>query len=261
MAELLEEQNESVPTFQWGKYGAVIVGVLGVSMWLQLGLPGLMVEFRFPEPRPWMLLLYVIPLIALYAAVVTRHAALALLVFPISLLPAIAGLPEADQALVHGGLAMARIGGTVAVYLAVASAWIASIDTRDESAPVGTEHQNGRHYRRYVFSRLVAMLLVLLVPLYAVLFDPVIVSTIEQNHPNSEGVAQNFLSLLVFFFWAVVAYTHFLVPALNLEYDRRKTRAKIRELRRGEDPRGRVLRLAIEGGIVLSFVIVIFLAS
>ncbi len=261
MTEALRDEEEAIHSFEWGRYGALIVGVLGASLWLQLGVPGLAAEIRFPSPRPWMLILYILPLVALSFAVINRHTALTLLVFPVSLLPAVVGLPEVERAMLRDWLAVLRIGGTVAVYLAVASAWLASKDASDESAPVGTEYEHGRHYRRYVFSRLVPMLLVLVVPLYAVLFDPVIVSTIEQNHPGSEDVAQTFLSLLIFFFWAVVAYTHFLVPALNLEYDRRKTRSRIRTLRRGEDPKARVLRLAVEGGIVLSFVIVIFLVS
>ena len=252
MTEGIDDPPRSFQAFRWNSHGAVIVGVLGISLWMQLALPSMVTELRASDGQRWMVLLNMIPLFVLAGALTSRNGAVALLAFPLSLMPGLASLPPIERGLMFSVWAMLRVCGSAAVYLAVASAWVASRETADDDpAPVAIRDRRGGYYRQYVTTRAVPMVLLFVVPTYAGLFDPAVVSTISQNYPDNEAVAQTFIALLVFFFWSIVAYSQFLLPALNLEYDRRRERKQANRLRKGLDQRERLLRAGLEIGIVI----------
>lgn len=243
--------DSSLAYLNWRKHGAIVVGLLGFSVWLQIGLPTLRVDLGESAASGWFLVFDVLALGALLVGLSIRSKATILLVFPGLLIPGLVALPAPEIALLLDGLSALGIVTTTAMFIAVSSAWLSSDGVRsgipDEGA---SESRPGRNYRRFVWSRVAPMLALLIVPLYGVLFDPAIVSTIAQSYPESAEVAQTFISLTVFFFWAILAYTQFLIPSLNLEYDRRKIRRDLRAMARGESSRRKWVRLSIEVGVV-----------
>lgn len=222
--------------------GLVGVGVLGVSLWAQLMVPALLTELRLPAAQMATIGLYFVPLLVLGVGIAVRSGLVTLLLFPLALLPGLASLPLEDQVAATDAWAMARIAVSLAVFLALSSAWVAEPVRRSVGVVrASAVRRRGSLYRGFVASRLVPLLLLFVVPTYAIFFDPAVVSTLAQNHPGSHVTAQIFLSMVIFFVWSVAAYTSFLVPALNLEYDGRRLSQQAAGLARGLT-RGRVLR-------------------
>ncbi len=227
---------------------AIVVVVLAVSLWGQLSLMGLLYEVRSGSADPLNFALHLLPIIALVPAITTRSPLALLLLFPVSLLPSIAALPELERGQLMELWPAVRVTGTFAVYLALASAWLTSVPEQVE-VEQGKSFR-GQSYRHFVWGRLGPLVLLFLVPTYGIFLDAPITSTIEQNNPGAESVAQIFIAIVMFFTWAVIAYTTFLVPALNLEYDRRRIRREMETILEEFESGRRWMRLGVEALVV-----------
>jgi hypothetical protein len=192
---------------------------LGVSLWVQLFGAALGARLGAPASEAGAALAYLLPLLALAAATVWRAAPLALLIVPISLLPGLALLPPIERILLTEGAALLRIGLSLLLYMAAASAGLMADPVPGESTPSAEQREGGAEYMQVVYGRAVVMLLVFIAPAYAVYADPAIAAALSERYGGSPEVARSFIGMLHFFAWSVLAYMLVLLPVLNLEYD------------------------------------------
>jgi hypothetical protein len=225
----------------------VFTGLLGVVLWIQIVVPSWGVLTSNGDLMPFVAM---VPLFVLGVSVVLRASLGLLLAFPLSLMPVLAVLTPSVALDLQTPGTLVRVVATMALFLAVSSAWTASKDAVDViHEDLSDPHpERGSRMKRYVHMRIPVMVLLFLVPMYGVYLDNAIVSTIAQSHPDANAVGQTFVAVLMFFAWAVMAYSLFVVPALNLEYDRRRLMKRIEGLRLPYSRRW--LRVAVECGAV-----------
>lgn len=245
----LDDPGVSAERFEtWRHSRAWIVAtvILGVGLWAQLFWVGLAAEGQFEQPRPWAMIAYLMPLGLLAVGAWSRAPVVLLTLLPTSFLPGLTLLPETERALLGEAGSMIRVGATLALYLAVASAGSgpervgeASIEPLEdqESAPAWS-------LRRFVLARLGVLGVLFALPAWAVFQDPQVAADLSRHYASDPAVARSFLGLTHFFVWSVAAYMMVLVPALNVEYDRRRLDRRIRELGEGLTRRKLGLRVA-----------------
>ena len=244
-------ETRLTPTSTWTRSASLAVAFLGLSVWAQLGGPELFADGQ----SPWVVFTAFLPLIVGGFALVMRSGVGALLLFLVATLPALAAMPATAHAVLLTPFGMFRTALSLALYLAAAGAWLSGTQPVAAREPVGDASTRiGGEYKWFVASRGVALLTILCVLVWAVYFDGLIVSTIAANHPDGERVAQTFIALVAFFVWTAIAYTMFLVPLLNLEYDRRKVERTVADAIRTTRPSRSFKRLGIEATAVAFFV-------
>lgn len=235
----------------WSRAALGATALIGISVWAQLCVPTLL------EPAlPWVKLLSVLPVIVLVAGVVARSPVALLLLVPVSMLPGLAAMPLDARVALSSVWGAGRVVVSVGLYLAVAGVWLAGTQpasAHDEKLDQAPENP----YRWILYSRAAVLFALLVVPTYAVFFDAPIVSTIASNHLGGERIAQTFIALCAFFVWTVVAYTQFLVPMLNMEYDRRKLQRRALESVRQTTLARSARRVGIEAGGVVLFIVLL----
>lgn len=224
---------------------------LGASLWAQLFGVALVSELGFATPRMYAVFAYLLPLLMLGAGVAWRVGFLLLTLMPVCILPGLALLPPGEQLLLTEAWSMLRLGVSLALYLAVASAGAQALRPPDEIEPVTTEVSLGLDLKRLVFARIAALMVLFALPTYAVFVDPTIAANMSRNYPDSPEAARVFLALLHFFSWSVAAYMMVLLPALNLEYDHRRLQREIDEAGDGLSRRSIGLRVAIVSAVAL----------
>lgn len=233
-----------------GTTGRAIVAVVGLALWAQLILQGLATEVGLDQPSPVLLAAYVAPPIILIAGTYLHSLPVLLIVAPLSLLPAVALLPEAEKSIFFTPWSMGRIAATLALYLALASAWATSSRLARPlgRAEVSTDDTTVLAYRNHILGRVAPFLLLWLVPTYAIYFDPAVAGTFLQSFGPDATVAQVFVSTVLFLLWAILAYTSFIVPALNLEYDRRRLIRRFEGEGAVVQPKKVLVRIAVTAG-------------
>lgn len=201
-------------------FGPVVALVLGVSVWVQLA--SFAVRGDVAVTDAVRALSIGLPMLALIGGIAGRSAIVLLALFPLTLLPPLLLTPDGAAASFGDPWSAGRACASLALFLSLVSAWLSGVD----SATALPEHEAPRGYatdaRYHMYPRVVPLLLWWAVPTYAIFWDPAIVGTIEQSYGDAARMAQIFASTVVFFGWAVVAYMWFIVPTLNLEYDRRE---------------------------------------
>lgn len=259
----VEGDNEAIVPVISGETGQAIVAVVGLALWAQLVIQGLGTEVSVTSPSPIVLAAYVAPPIVLIAGTYLGSLALLLFLFPLAMLPAVAFVPSADAASYFTPWSMARVGATFALYQALAAAWgtssrIAATAGREvvESVDASVDP-----YRTHVLMRLVPFLLLWLVPTYAIFFDAAVVGTFNQSFGDAASIAQVFVSTTLFLAWSIVGYTSFIVPALNLEYDRRKLRRAYQPGAKAIEPRRSKIRIGVVVGLGCAAVSLILLMT
>lgn len=226
MSSLPTEQAEVEQAAGLGAHAealwAPITGVLALGLWVQLFGVAALTELDFAEPRVHAVLAYLAPLGFALVGLVRRSPVLLLGLFAVGFLPGLVLLPGEERALLLEGWSLARVGAMLGLYLAVASAGareqleaqpIESLDEDEEASVV---------VRRVIFTRAVALLVILAAPAYAVFQDVGVAAALSANYPDGPQAARAFLALVTFFSWCVCAYMMVLMPALNLEYDQRR---------------------------------------
>jgi len=222
MATTFDDSPEQPPARRFASFAGWVSAALGASLWLQLLFGGLGIEAQTGQ-MGLRVVVFFLPLPVLAFGLIGRRPSMALLLFPVMLVPGVAILSPAERAVFASPWTMGGVAATLAVYLAVTSAWLTGGRPAGQlRGQVSRTQQRARQYQRYALSRAVPMLLMFAVPLYAVYFDRAIVGTIAQNFPGNEAAAQAFIALTVFFACCVSGYVFFVVPMLNLEYDRRR---------------------------------------
>ena len=147
---------------------------------------------------------------------------------------------------------MLRVGGAFALFLAIASAGSGSeLDTGDIAEDSREQNQVDEELRRFVLARLLVLVMLWCVPAYAVYLDPEIAGHIMDNYGDSTHVGQVFLGVVHFFIWSVGAYMMVLVPALNVEYDRRRLKRELRHYLKGWGWKESGTRIAIYMAVAL----------
>lgn len=223
--DVADAEDEFAPRNLLASFGPAVAVILGVSVWAQLASFTLRDEIAV-DPGPLRVLAFLIPFIALVAGVWFRSAIALLALFPMALLPPLFLTPDGAAASFADPWSAARVCASFALYLALVSAWLGAVDVSPKIRRGQARQRGGEEYRRHVYTRLVPLLLWWAVPTYAIFWDPAIVGTISQSYGDDARVAQLFLSTLVFFGWCVIGYMSFIVPSLNLEYDRRRIERK-----------------------------------
>lgn len=228
-----------------------------MSVWAQLCAPTV---FAAANPSPWIVFTAFVPLLVGAISMAQRSGAGCLLLFPVSILPALAGMPEVARAALFTPFAMLRLTLALALYLAATGAWLSGTQTVFGGNTVDQGGKEAGHtYKWFVVSRGLVLLVLLIVPIWAVYLDGTIVATIAMNHPGGENVAQTFIAMIMFFVWSVVAYTHFVVPLLNLEYDRRKIRRKALDTVKNTSLPVVMKRLGIEASVIVFLVVILLI--
>lgn len=250
-----EDANRSVEqpgSMSRGPLWSVATLVLGAILWVQLFWLGVDAELGFSEPRPWAMLAYFLPLVILAAGVWSRAPVILLTLFAGSLLPGLVLLAEPERLMLMEGGSMLRVGGAFALFLAIASAGSGSeLDTGDIAEDSREQNQVDEELRRFVLARLLVLVMLWCVPAYAVYLDPEIAGHIMDNYGDSTHVGQVFLGVVHFFIWSVGAYMMVLVPALNVEYDRRRLKRELRHYLKGWGWKESGTRIAIYMAVAL----------
>ncbi len=242
----------------WQRASSIAVGLLGLSVWAQLCAPTVFAVAS--PPSPWIVFTAFVPIFIAGVSLATRSGAGCLLLFPVSMLPALAGIPEVARAALFTPFAMIRLSLALSLYLAATGAWLSGTQTVFGGTSVNqTGQEAGSTYKWFVVSRGLVLLVLLIVPIWAVYLDGTIVATIAMNHPDGEHVAQTFIAMITFFVWSVVAYTQFVVPLLNLEYDRRKIRRKALDSVKKTTLPLVMKRLGIETGVIVFLVVILLI--
>ena len=216
------------PTRSWAQLrGArlwpAVTLLLGLSLWAQLFGVGALAELQFDSPRQHALLAYLVPLLALGAGVRLRMAMLLLTFFPVLALPGLLMLPDAERLMLAEGLSMVRLSASLALYLAIASAGADVARLAEHAQPLEPSAEAVTlDYRRFVLARIGVLIVLFIVPLYAISQDAEIAAALLTHYRDKPEVAQTFLGLMHFFAWSVAAYMMVMMPALNLEYDQRR---------------------------------------
>lgn len=208
---------------------------LGVSVWAQLFLMGFVAESQLGQVRFHAILAYMLPLGMLFLGVKLRMAMILLTFMPVLLLPGLVMLPEPERLLLSEGLSMIRLSASLALYLAVAAAGADIIKQPEEAEPLTPAQRSAddrasvMDYRSFVLSRIGVLIVLFIVPAYAIFQDPEVGQALATHYRDKPQVAQTFLALMHFFAWSVAAYMMVLMPALNLEYDQRRLNRTLRE--------------------------------
>lgn len=238
-------------------FGPAVAVVLGVSLWIQLASFTVRGDVAVSGLRR--ALAIGLPLIALVGGVAMRSRIALLAFFPMALLPPLLLTPDGAAASFGDPWSAARVCASMALFAALVSAWLSGVESEATSEVKTPRPGFATDARRYVYPRLVPLLAWWLVPTYALFWDPAVVGTIEQSFPDNARIAQIFASTVVFFGWAVVAYMWFIVPSLNLEYDRRQMRRDAEALV-AATPRDIVRRIGITTLVTFVLIAVLLLA-
>ncbi|MFW5967199.1 MAG: hypothetical protein ACOCV2_06755 [Persicimonas sp.] len=221
----------------------LVVALLGLSLWAQLFALPLYQEFGFADASGAVIFAYIAPLLAWAAGAIWRNSAVVMLVFPLAVIPGIFALPEPSVAQLEQLGGMARIGVTLLAYVAVAAVSFGGASTGP------SERSDERDARRvdglypfYFGVRALILLVLLVVTQYAAFYDPTIAEAVAEHYSKRPEAATSFIGLFIFFAWCVAAYTTFVVPLMNVEYDVRRLHRDIGELVDG-GRRARFLRI------------------
>lgn len=217
--------SRAAPEWSWGalrssKLWGVATLLLGVGVWVQLFGAGAWTEIQLDQGRLHAVIAYLLPLFILGVGVWSRMSLLLLMILPVSLLPGLAMLPQAEHMVLSDGLSMIRVAASLGLYLAIASAG-AELDRRHDEVVLLKDTGKAFNHQRFVLIRITLLLILLVVPSYGIFQDPDIAQALTQYYKDGPDAARAFLSLVHFFCWSVVAYMMVLLPALNIEYEQR----------------------------------------
>ena len=210
----------------------LLAGLVGFLFWAQLLMLPFIEELQFSDQRALATLSYVLPLFALFPAVIFRWPLMSLLIFPASFIPGVLFLPELTMSELQEPWSVFRIGASFVVYIALAG--VSSNDAPDAGELETIERREMEEFfgiYPFFFGVRIALLIAFFgVLTYALLADPAISETIVESYPESPTVAHVFITLFAFFVWCVAAYTMWFLPVMNFEYDVRRLSRKIDEM-------------------------------
>ncbi|MGM0555433.1 MAG: hypothetical protein ACQEVA_03545 [Myxococcota bacterium] len=210
----------------------LLSGLVGFLFWAQLLMLPFAEELQFSDQRAMATFAYVLPLFALFPAVIFRWPMMSLLIFPASFIPGVLLLPELSVIELQAPFSMLRLGATFVVYLALAGFasnsgdGVHALDTIEQS---DLEEFEGI-YPAYFAVRVALLVAFFGVLCYAVLADASVTEAIGAHYLENPMGARVFIALFSFFVWCVAAYTMWFLPAMNFEYDVRRMSRRIDEM-------------------------------
>lgn len=230
-------ENDTPTSLSWSalrssKLWPVATIALGLGLWLQLFAMPMLSELQFEQGRLHAILAYMVPLGLLFVGVYFRMAMVLLTFVPVCLLPGLVMLPEPERLMLSEGLSMIRLGASLSLFLAIASAG-SDLTRRDEQIELldADQGQMARmDYHRFILVRIGVLMILFVVPAYAIFQDPTIAQSLSTHYQNKPQLARTFLGLMHFFAWSVATYMMVLMPALNIEYDQRSLNRELKEI-------------------------------
>ncbi len=236
----------------------VLFVMLSVALWAQWLGGGAAREVISEDGSGAVLALSLLPLGAAVLALVWRHPALELVVVPLSFVPGLIFLPEAEWARLGEPFALMASGLLFGMYLVVAAgrppaSELVGLPRRALEEELERSDQRSEAFRAFVMVRMVAMAAVFCVITYALFFS---VPIQEHFEALEEGQVQHvFTTVLLYFGWSIVAYMGAVLPALNWEHDRRQSVLTRRERQLLASGPRLARRVALEvGAVVVVFV-------
>lgn len=203
-------------------------GMIAASLWAQWLGPGAAAELRSEDGSSLVLALQLLPLGAGLIALIWRHPAALLALFPVSFLPGLALLPQAEWvALSSVGASLSSLA-TFGLYLLVAASvprqrWLEpqrqSRDVEGESGDL-----QARAFRRFVILRFGAVGVLFGVITYALFFAPHIQQLFAGLETDEAIRTQHVFAVITLYFsWMITVYIAAVLPSLNWEYRRRRS--------------------------------------
>ena len=224
--ELFDSPSEA------SRWWRIVSALVGTSLWAQLFWSPIATEWRSETPGLWFVGAYLLPLAIVVLTSVVRSPVLSLFGVPASLLPGLIALPSRDLALLQQPFEMVALGTTVVLYLLASSLRYSGLEElarafeRDQ-----TRDRLDGTYRGYVAVRAAFLSVLFGLVTWASLIDPEIAGLVSQHHGSGAVSARLFIAVALFFVWCIVAYTMFLVPLSNLEYDLRALQRRLQSWR------------------------------
>lgn len=219
--------------------------VVAISLWLQWLGPGALAEVRSEDGSESVLALQLLPLAALVLAAMWNHSIGRLTLFPISFIPGLVMLPDAElEALTTPGSLLLALS-TLALYLVISAA-------RPPEASYGVPRRRpaqageggdgySRSFRRFVGVRMAVMGALFAVITFALFWDPSVAEALAAVDGEAGRKTQHaFVAVVMYFAWMVAVYMGALLPSLNWEYHRRRPPLKKESLARPGRLRRRV---------------------
>lgn len=205
----------------------VIVWAVAGSLWVQWLGPGAWAEFHSEDGSAAILMLQVLPLIAVAVATTRQHVAWRLALVPMSFLPGLAMLPEAEWEALTTPLSLGLSLATFALYLVVAARGPRRLpegQRMSRRAKGGLPDRFAESFRRFVALRCAVMAALFALITYGLFFAPSTREALSMARDSGASRLQHlFAVVLMYFAWLVAVYVGALSPAMNWEHDRRGT--------------------------------------
>ena len=214
----------------------IAMTVVAAGLWVQLLAPGVAAELESDDGSELVALIQLLPLIAAVVAVVWRHPAGRLAVYPISFVPGLALMSQVEWEALSGGQSLVAAVVTFGVYLALAAGRPEEMihrgedDVRPAQTPPGDEY--ARRFRRFVLVRFAAVAVLFVAISWALFFAAPIQESLAGLDGADAARSQHlFMVVALYLGWMVAVYMAAILPALNWEYHRRRSALPQRQRR------------------------------
>lgn len=228
--EIGEEQREEAATAQAGdrRLWAVLFAFIAISLWTQWLGAGALAELRSEDGSSAVLALQILPLMAMGIALMWRHEAARLALVPVSFLPGLAMMADAEWAALTSPGSLTLSVATFAVYLVVAASRPRAHETgpvlRRPSAPGSENDGQADFFRRFVVVRFAVMGILFVLVTYGLFFDESTKQALAALDGDTAAATQHvFMVISMYFAWIIAVYMGAILPALNWEYHRRRS--------------------------------------
>ena len=224
-----QQRAEDLAPRQGGRrLWSVLFVVVAISLWAQWLGAGALAEIQSEDGSSMVLALQLLPLAAMAVALMWHHSAARLALVPVSFLPGLALLADAEWAALSSPWALSFAVATFALYLVVAASRptdepVQSFLRRSASADYFKDGQ-AHFFRRFVALRFAVMGFLFVLITYALFFDPSTQQALASLEGEKAAVTQHvFMVILLYFGWVIAVYMGAILPALNWEYRRRRS--------------------------------------
>ncbi len=236
--------------------------VIAASLWAQWLGPGAAAELQSEDGSALVLALQILPLATGVVAAMWRHPAALLALFPISFLPGLALLPQAEwQALSSLGAVLSSLA-TFGLYLLVSASVPADTSPssdRDQRAIEGaSKDRHGDAFRRFVVLRFGAVAVLFAIITYALFFSPDLQQAFAALETEKAARTQHVFAVVTMYFaWMIAVYVAAVLPSLNWEFRRRRSAIPPKQRALLDAPKPLKRRVAIW---LVSLLVVVFLS-
>lgn len=206
----------------------VLFAAVATSLWVQWLGPGVWAELRSADGSEAVLALQMMPVLVGVLALVWRHPAAVLVLYPVSFLPGLAMLPEAEwEALARPG-ALTLSLATFGLYLIVAAVAPRRRPTqavaRRSLGAGGDPDGHADAFRRFVVTRFVATAALFAVITYALFFAPSTAEALAAIDGEQARRTQHVFTVIAMYFgWMIAVYVGAILPMMNWEHHRRSS--------------------------------------